>query len=319
MQILKRIGISAVCLAAVGAMPFLSFAKPFTYSVTKVGDSSPDVGPGKVSLGGAEIMLLNTQSDSQMMSYIITTNAGELIVVDGGLPEDAHYLANVIKSKGGRVSAWLITHPHSDHVGALTKLINEGMEGITVDGLYYKYQDMDWYIRNEAYRSQMVADSIEAFNKLNPSVRHGDIKKGDIIELGGAKIHILNNPYLFTVNAINNSSIAYRIDINGKRILFLGDMGPEAGESLKNDVPAKELKADYVQMAHHGQYGVNKDVYELISPRVCMWNAPAWLWDNDNGGGKGSGQYLTLEVRRWMEELGVKFHYVIKDGDQIIK
>ena len=50
-----------------------------------------------------------------------------------------------------------------------------------------------------------------------------------------------------------------------------------------------------------------------------MWNSPEWLWDNDNGGGKGSGSYLTLKVREWMNELGVKKHYVMKDGDQIIK
>lgn len=320
MQILKRAAGLMLCLALIGAAPISAQAKPVTHSAVRVGSSSSaQFGPGMQSLGGAEIMLLQNQTDSQMMSYIVTTNTGELIVVDGGLPEDAQHLSDIIKSKGGRVSAWLITHPHSDHVGAITKLINEGLNGITVDGIYYKYMDMDWYVRNEAYRSQMVADSAAAFEKLDPAVRHGDIKKGDVIEVGNAKIHVLNDPYQFTVNAINNSSVAYRVDINGKRILFLGDMGPEAGESLKNEIPAEELQADYVQMAHHGQYGVNRDVYELIRPKVCMWNAPAWLWDNDNGAGKGSGTYLTLEVRAWMEELGVKSHYVIKDGDQIIK
>lgn len=321
MRILKRAGAIMLCFAAlIAAAPFSVQAKAVTRSAIRVGSSSsPQHGPGMQSLGGAEIMLLQNQTDSQMMSYIITTNTGELIVVDGGLPEDAQHLSDIIKSKGGKVSAWLITHPHSDHVGAITKLINEGMNGISVEGVYYKYMDMDWYIRNEAYRSQMVADSAAAFAKLDPSVRHGEIKKGDVIEVGNAKIHVLNDPYQFTVNAINNSSVAYRIDINGKRILFLGDMGPEAGESLKNELPPEELRADYVQMAHHGQYGVNKDVYELIRPKVCMWNAPSWLWDNDNGAGKGSGTYLTLEVRAWMEELGVKSHYVIKDGDQTIK
>ena len=43
-----------------------------------------------------------------------------------------------------------------------------------------------------------------------------------------------------------------------------------------------------------------------------------WLWDNDNGGGIGSGDWKTLETRQWMEELGVRVNYCIKDGDQII-
>ena len=44
-----------------------------------------------------------------------------------------------------------------------------------------------------------------------------------------------------------------------------------------------------------------------------MWNAPEWLYNNT------SGKYLTLEVRKWMKDIGVKSNYVIKDGDQFIK
>ena len=96
-------------------------------------------------------------------------------------------------------------------------------------------------------------------------------------------------------------------------------MGAEAGEAMIKDVPASELDSDIVQMAHHGQYGVTKEVYQIISPKICMWNTPQWLWDNDGGGGYNTGNYKTLEVRSWMEEMGVKANYVIKDGDQTIK
>ena len=72
-------------------------------------------------------------------------------------------------------------------------------------------------------------------------------------------------------------------------------------------------------MAHHGEYGVNKDVYQAIAPSVALWNAPEWLYDDNNGGGVGSGPWGTLETRQWMKDLGVKENFVIKDGDQIIK
>ena len=67
-------------------------------------------------------------------------------------------------------------------------------------------------------------------------------------------------------------------------------------------------------MAHHGQGGVTREVYEAISPSVCLWDTPDWLWDNNSGGGYNSGPWKTLEVRAWMEELGAIEHYVIKDG-----
>lgn len=276
-------------------------------------------GPGSNIFVSSEIMLLKNQTKSQMMSYIITTSNGSLIVIDGGLPEDAEHLKQAIRSKGGHVSAWILTHPHSDHIGALTKIIEDNLNDIRIDAVYYNIVEQEWYERNEAYRADMVARFREAMNALSPDMRHSNVKKGDVVTIDNAVIHFLNAPYLFNVNAINNSSIAFRIDMEGKRILFLGDMGEQAGYSLLQEVGASELKADLVQMAHHGQYGVSREVYQAIAPDIAMWNTPEWLWNNDNGGGVGSGSWLTMEVRSWMQALGVKRHYIIKDGDQIIK
>ena len=294
-----------------------SFA--FMNADAKIKPEGSAKGPGIGILNGQEILMLANQSDSQMMSYIITTKNKELIVVDGGLDLDAEHLRQAIIARGGKVSAWFIPHPHSDHVGALVKLINDGLQEISIDAVYYNFVDDDWYKRNEAYRADMVLKAKEALAKLGAEKLHGNIKTGDLIQVDDVKIHVLNDPYLFAVNSINNSSVALRMEIGSKRVLFLGDMGPEAGAALLKDVGAEGLKADIVQMAHHGQYGVEKNVYEAIRPSICMWNSPAWLYDNDNGGGIGSGKWFTLQVRSWMDELGVTKHFVIKDGDQLIK
>ena len=91
-----------------------------------------------------------------MLSAILETKNGSLIVIDGGTEADAPYLLQKIKEKGGHVSAWLITHPHSDHVGAITKLLNEGAP-ITIDGIYYNLTSIEWYQTYESYRADMVA------------------------------------------------------------------------------------------------------------------------------------------------------------------
>ena len=71
-------------------------------------------------------------------------------------------------------------------------------------------------------------------------------------------------------------------------------------------------------MAHHGQNGVDENVYQLIYPKVCMWTAPLWLWNNDRGGGFNTCHYKTVIVRGWMEKLGVHHHVVEGDGPAII-
>ncbi len=117
----------------------------------------------------------------------------------------------------------------------------------------------------------------------------------------------------------NNSSIVFRLDTKDSSVLFLGDLGVEGGNQLMETVPHEMLRCDYVQMAHHGQNGVTKDVYKVISPKCCLWCTPSWLWDNRGPNGYDSGDFKTVIVRGWMSELGVKRHYVTKDGPFIIE
>lgn len=86
------------------------------------------------------------------------------------------------------------------------------------------------------------------------------------------------------MNVINNSSVVCRLDAESQRILFLGDLGEEAGDFVLEHVPAQELHADFVQMAHHGQNGVKKNFYETVAPKACLWNTLQWLWDNNQSG-----------------------------------
>jgi hypothetical protein len=114
-------------------------------------------------------------------------------------------------------------------------------------------------------------------------------------------------------NVVNNSCSIIRMEVEGQTVLFLGDAGVEQGKVLL-EKHGEELRSDFVQMAHHGQNGVTKEVYEAIKPKACLWPTPLWLYDNDIGKGYGSGPWQTLVVRDWMQELGVKHHFIDKDG-----
>lgn len=74
----------------------------------------------ELGLGGGSLLQVANRSLTQMMSYIIDTPHGEVIVMDGGnyCAEDGEHLHEQLKARGGRVSMWFITHAHSDHLGA---------------------------------------------------------------------------------------------------------------------------------------------------------------------------------------------------------
>ena len=93
------------------------------------GGASPEtakVQEDEAGLGGAELIMYPCADPKlQCLSCLIRTSDGKLIVVDGGLGEDAPRLRDEILSRGGEVTAWLLTHPHGDHAGALYRILEE--------------------------------------------------------------------------------------------------------------------------------------------------------------------------------------------------
>lgn len=262
-----------------------------------------------------ELFMFPSTEGAQNLCVLVKTSQGKLIVIDGGWESDAQMLEDKIKEYGGTVDAWLLTHPHGDHVGALLNLLQEGNAQIQIRKIYYSFASPEWYQTYAPDDPGMAGELLECFKKLPDEMLDDGIGQGSIIQVDDIKIEVMNDRSGFTVNAVNNSCIVYKFWMRGQTVLFLGDLGYEAGEKLLQDRGSKGLKADIVQMAHHGQSAVGKEVYEAISPKICLWPTPQWLWDNDNGGGVGSGPWYTLETRAWMEELHVQENLCTKDGD----
>ncbi|RJW53969.1 MBL fold metallo-hydrolase [Clostridiales bacterium TF09-2AC] len=276
-------------------------------------DTSSLFGQGRLT------MLANHDTNAQLLSVIIENGEGGLIVVDGGWTNNTEYLLNQIKQKGGHVKAWLITHPDSDHAGALADILYKHNGEITIDGIYYSFHEDSWYAEKDAEVANMVAYLKGAFALVPQDTLHGDIVSGQVIDAGPAKIQVLNKAYKATSDFVNNSSVAYMVSLNGTNVVFLGDLARAGGEMLMADHDLRALKCDVVQLAHHGQNGVDYEVYKALKPSVALWPTPQWLWDNDGGSGAGTGPWLTQETKNWMVRLGIKTSYCIKDGDQVIE
>lgn len=288
--------------------------------IVSLADPAENVPLEENYLGGAQLWLLGSEDGGQNLSSVLCTKNGKVIVMDGGRETDADHLAEVITNLGGRVDTWLITHPHNDHVGALTNILNRNPMPIEIDRICYSFLENQYYEQGENQgRMSDLTNLQAAFEQIDPAKLYAPVTKGMQLQVDDVLITVMNDPFACPQNTFNNSSVGYRLEVGGKRILFLGDMGWQAGRNLLRVCTAEELKADVVQMSHHGQDGVERDVYAAISPEVCLWPTPQWLWDNEKNGVAGAGSYKTLTVRGWMKELGAKVHLSIKDGDQVLK
>lgn len=265
--------------------------------------------------GVGELWMLASTTGAQNLSIVIKSPHGKLIVVDGGWEADATKLSELILQQGGKVDAWLITHPHEDHVGALCAILNDSSRKIKIDKIYCSLATPDWYRQVSPTGAGIADQLLSAFTKLPVGTVTNNIGRGTEINIDDVNIRVLNNRGVYTYNGVNNSSMVYKIRVSDQSILILGDLAYDGGKDLIKTCTAAELKSDIVQMAHHGQQGVDQDAYALIAPTTCLWPSPTWLWNNDNGGGVGSGPWGTLKTRAWMNDLGVKDNRSLKDGD----
>ena len=253
------------------------------------------------------LYMLSSDKEAQMLSSVITISDGKCIVIDGGWTYDAEKLISIIKQNGNTVDVWLITHADPDHIGALYQIMN-GNYGINISTIYSSLADDEWYEEKSPDTAYFIKLFKERLKNYNTKITY----KNDIIHVGNTKIYVLNNRYDLD-DAVNNSSIVYKIFVDDISILYLGDLGYKGGEKLLAETPPYLLSSDIVQMAHHGQAGVGEDVYKFINPKIALWSAPQWLWTNRDG----FGNYKTLETRKWMEQLKCK-NYVTADGDIIL-
>ena len=269
----------------------------------------------------AKLHFLKSVTDTINTSFIIESN-GTLIVFDGGFESEEPYLYEYLKSLGGHVKAWFLTHFHDDHFGCFLTMLQKHPD-ITMDEVCFNFPPDEYLVRWEPKQSHnptevwlsLFREAIAARNIPTVTATVDDVYAFDE---GNVTVRVLRT-YNTAFNYINNSSTVFRVEVDGKSILFLGDLEPDGGRELIETVDHALLKADYVQMAHHGQGGVEKEVYEVVKPTYCLWPTPSWLWDNMGPGGYDTGAFRTVIVRGWISSLRcVKKHYRMTEGTQVI-
>ena len=227
--------------------------------------------------------------------------------MDGGFPEEANTLRGFIGALGNEVEAWFISHPHNDHMGALTEILKNPQE-MKIKHIYHSRISKTVQAAEGPY-SPSCQDFYDLLDKTTIPVT--DIRTpGDVFSYDDMKLKVLSVANEITTNAYNNSSRIMRVWDKKKTIVFLGDAGIECGNLALNGPFRDDLNCEYLQMAHHGQNGCDKHFYQSIKFRVCLWPTPSWVWNNDQGKGFNTGILKTVETRTWMKEIGIKEHHV---------
>ena len=269
----------------------------------------------KCTMGRNAVHMLKSVTDTIGDSFIITTEDGKVIVVDGGHRTEINYFIEYLKAVTGQkrphIDAWFLSHPHDDHCEVFIDTVRYHSCEVTFDKVYANFPDGSFYKGYDEWAEIICND----YNSLLPALgdKAASLKEGDVFSVGAARFTVF-----YTFNPewknCNEASTIMCMDLAGTSFMFNGDAGVNAGNYVVEKYgDTGLLDCDICKMAHHGQDGVDKNFYQAVSPEICVWPTPSWVYENTNGNLK------TFETRAWVEELGVKTNYISKDGTKVIR
>jgi beta-lactamase superfamily II metal-dependent hydrolase len=248
---------------------------------------------------------------NQMMFYTLQNPSGYLIVIDGGWPSDSQYVTDVITAMGAHVNVWFLTHPHEDHIGAFCEIYPHNST-LTIDTIYaVDMATPTLCMKNAPWDSTAIYEQFLKLNIPKLSYLHAD----DSVKIPNLSIQVFSayDDYVDNISndLINDGSMMLKMTAKEESMLFCSDIG----KSLSNYLLKKygeDLKADYIQMGHHGNGGLKKNFYQSINAKAAFFDAPDWLmFDN-------TGKYTTPANEALMKEQGSEIFSFSTAPNQII-
>ena len=270
-----------------------------------------------------EIYQLCPHSGYLMHSYLIKTPNNKIVVIDGGHTYymEKAYLPHAIRAILGlndgdyfEIDALFLSHGHVDHYGEFAMMMKEydKNSNYKINNFYFDFPDFanskfdtsDYSLENLA----LLKNSFETYAQVNDIAVDGSyydflngavinksaVEKGLTFNIDGVDFDILQTQDE-SDDQVNGNSLIIRVSESnkkGKTCLFLNDASVVSGARLLKKY-GSALKSDMVQMAHHGQAGVDKDVYYAIDASIRLWPTPFWLWNDHE-------TWKMDEVRGWL-------------------
>ncbi len=209
--------------------------------------------------GGVEMHVLDV---GQGDAILIRTDRGRWIVFDAGRiwrTGDAGRSTVIpyVKSRGGEVRAFVLSHAHSDHLGGAVSIM-KGLEP-------REFWDSAFPQGSAAYAQTLRAAMAEG-------IEWNRVQAGGMMAVDGVRVHFLAPDSVWTASLTdpNEASTIALVEFGSARFLLTGDAeGAEEGWLL--DHARSELRADVLKVAHHGSSTSSTDRFlAAVSPALAV-------------------------------------------------
>lgn len=224
--------------------------------------------------------LMSVKQPSNGEGFIIRLPDGRFIIVDGGYKgEDRIY--NALRGiENGKivVAAWFISHPHGDHYPAFIDFAKaHGSDStIKIEQLLFNFASADKHSINGSAGNDPAGEGVkeiyETARTYMPDLPIREVHTGQMMYFDSASVEVLYTIEDLLPKALpngNDASLIIRVNVADQSIVFLNDTCYASGPIL-NNIWGDHLKSDMVQVAHHGMYPANKEIYESIKAEIVL-------------------------------------------------
>lgn len=239
--------------------------------------------------------LRNTQqasADKMYVSFIdvgqgnctLLRCGGKAILVDSGEVGAAQTVINYIKNLGiDELNCVLVTHPHTDHMGAMTKILYE----FKIDDLIMPEIPEEIIPTNKTYEKFLTAVSDNAGNVIAA-------KPGETYSYGEMKLEIFAP--LRDYDNLNDMSAVSRISYGDTSVMFTGD----ATTTVEKDLLKKNINysATVLNVGHHGSKTSSSEAWlRAVNPKYAVISCGV---NNDYG-------HPHSLITKRLEEFGIEY------------
>lgn len=248
-----------------------------------------------------ELMIVNYFDVGQGDCEFVELPGGKCMLIDSGENEYADKVIGEIEDLGyNTIDFLVVTHPHSDHMGAMDEIIE-----------YFDIGDI--YMPEVSADTRTYEDLIETISDKGERINYTKAGR-TIYQTESVDIKILS-PCSNSYDDLNNYSAVIKVTYDDASFLFTGD----AERPVENDMLEAcydELDSDVLKVGHHGsEYSSSADFIDAVTPELAVIECGR---DNSYGHPHSStvDRFAESEVKLYRtDELGnIK---IATDGDII--
>lgn len=211
--------------------------------------------------------------DTGESDSILIESEGHYMLIDAGDVDDKDTIVNYLKEhKVEKLDYLILTHPHADHIGAASEVVNTFSIGKII-------------MSPKTNNTKVFETLLDTIAKKNLKITKPVV--GDSYTIGNAKFTIFAPNSMDYGSNLNNYSIGLRLVNGDNSFLFIGDSETEAIADIL--ASRQTLDSDVLLCGHHGsKTSTTADLLKAVTPNYAVISV------GDNSYGHPSDSTLSL-------------------------